>query len=161
MPRTSDFIRLALVTTLALSWGPGCTKAAKKERYQTQAENDFKAGSYDKAKIEYLNVLRFDPQNATAFRRLGQMWLEEGAPLKAGAFLVKASELEPNDLENRVRLARTYQAVGRHDQAKAEVLFVLQHSPDDEEALLFLSEIALKPEEIASAEQALQKSTKE
>ena len=157
MPKRSDLARLAIITAFALSLGTGCTKEAKKARFLSGAESDFKVGAYDKAKIEYLNVLRLDGQNATAFVRLGQMWFEEGAPLRAGAFLVKASELSPNDLENRLRLARTYNAVGKRDEAKKETLSVLQHSTANGEALMLLTEMAFTPEEISGAEQALQK----
>lgn len=157
MSKLSDLARLAIITALALSFGTGCTKEAKKARFLSRAEGDFKTGAYDKAKIEYLNVLRLDEQNATAFARLGQMWFEEGAPLRAGAFLVKASELAPNDFENRLRLARTYNSVGKRDEAKKETLSVLQHSPAHGEALMLLTEMAFTPGEIAGAEEALQK----
>jgi len=122
-----------------------------------RAESDFKSGAYDKAKIEYLNVLRLGEQDATALARLGRIWLEQGDPFKAGAFLAKARELLPDDLENRLRLARALNAVGRRAEAKKEAFFVLQQSPANGEALMFLTESAHTPEEISIAEQTLQK----
>jgi len=85
---------------------PGCTKSLKKSHYLSRGEKDFRAGAYDNAKIDYLKVLQVDPTNAVAYARLGQMWWEEGAPFRAGAFLQKAAELAPHDTENRLRLAK-------------------------------------------------------
>ena len=33
------------------------------------------------------------------------MWTDEGVPLRAGAFLLKARELAPKNLDNRYKLA--------------------------------------------------------
>src|SRR6476660_8775299 len=90
-PKMSKFltvVRIVLLTLLISCIGLGCTKEAKRARLLKGAENDFKSGAYDKAKIEYVNVLRLGEQDATALARLGQMWLEQGDPAKAGAFLV-------------------------------------------------------------------------
>ena len=47
----------------------GCSPAAKKARLEKNAESYRTAGDYDKARIEYLNLLRADPQNATEIGR--------------------------------------------------------------------------------------------
>src|SRR5215467_1326898 len=117
-------IALTLATTLAI----GCSKEAKKTRLLSEADNYFKSGDYDKAKVSYLKVVQLDPQNARAFERIGEMWLEDWAPLRAGAFLAKGSELDPNNVQNRVLLARSYAAIGRLDDARKEALKVLQQS---------------------------------
>jgi tetratricopeptide (TPR) repeat protein len=142
---------------LLLALGSGCSREAKKSRYLAQGAREFESGAYESAKIDYMKVLQLDQRNATAFARIGQMWLEEGAPLRAGAFLKKAAELAPTDSDNRVRLARVYYAVGQAEQAKGEVAAALQQSPANGDALVFLTEISQTPEEISAAEQALQK----
>ena len=92
------------ILILLLSTGiiPACSSEAKKSRLFDQAERYFNAGEYNKAKIEYLSLLRLDPQNATAFQRLGTIWFEQGAPLRAIPFLLKARELTPGSLSNRI-----------------------------------------------------------
>src|SRR6185295_15171176 len=77
-----------------------CTKEARKARLLGEADNYFKAGNYDKAKLAYLNALRLDPQNGLAFERIGAMWQDDGAPLRAAVFLKKASELDPKNVQN-------------------------------------------------------------
>ncbi len=150
-------IRIVLLVAIVSCFGVGCTKEAKRARLLDRADNNFKSGAYDKAKIEYLNVLQLGGQDVVAISRLGQMWFEQGAPHKAASFLIKTRELSPNDLANRLRLARTYSALGHPAEAKSEALFVLQHSPANGEALMFLTEIVVGPEETSAAEQALEK----
>src|SRR5206468_9294218 len=132
---------LKIVTlVLAVTFITACSKEARKSRFLAEADNYFKAGDYDKAKVSYLNVVQLDPQNALAFERVGEMWLDDWAPIRASAFLAKASELDPNNVQIRVRLARSYAATGRVDDARKEALKVLEQSPENTDALLILSE---------------------
>src|SRR5437868_714266 len=135
----------------------GCTAGAKKKRYSDLAERYYKAGQYDKARIEYLNLLRVDAKNARGYAQMGAIWADEGAPLRAGAFLIKALELAPDDNATRRKLARVYLAVGRTGDARKEAITLLQNAPDDGEALVLLVDASQKPEEIADAEQQLAK----
>jgi tetratricopeptide (TPR) repeat protein len=142
---------------LAIFLVTACSKEARKARLLGEAENYFKAGNYDKAKVAYLNALRLDPQNVLAFERIGAMWQEDSAPLRAAAFLAKATELDPKNIQNRVRLARCYVTIGRLDQAQKEALKVLEEAPGNGEALVTLTEAAKSKEDIEAAEKQLQK----
>ena len=115
--QTSKILFRIVTLILAIFLITACSKEARKARLLGEADNYFKAGNYDKAKLAYLNVLRLDPQNALAFERIGAMWQDDGAPLRAAAFLKKASELDPKNVQNRIRLARCYVAIGRFDDA--------------------------------------------
>src|SRR5437868_9754737 len=143
-----------LVTILSTS---GCTPQMRKARYSEQGERYFKAGEYDKAKIEYLNVLKVDQRDANAFSRLGAMWLEEGAPLRAGGFLVKAIELAPNNIDNHLKLARVYLAMGSAADARKEAMTVLEKAPDNGDALLILVDAVRKNDDLAVTDEQLQK----
>src|SRR4029077_15432668 len=135
----------------------GCTAASKKARYAAKAEQNFKAGEYDNAKVEYLNVIKIDQGGANAYARIGAMWTEEGVPLRAGAFLIKALELAPNDIGSRLNLTRVYLAVGRTADARKEAMTVLEKEPGNGEALLDLVDTSRKPEEISATEEQLEK----
>lgn len=150
---SARFLMLLLIGTIL----SGCTAESKKARFAGRAERFFRAGDYDKAKIEYLNLLRIDPQNATALSRMGLMWAEEGAPLRAGPFLVKARELAPSDLANRIKLARVFSSIGQRAEARKEAIAVLEQSPADGDAIMILVETAVGPEDIAYTEEQLQK----
>src|SRR6266568_21110 len=135
----------------------GCTAASRKARYAEKAERFFKAGEYDKATIEYLNVVKIDQRDANAYARIGAMWTEEGVPLRAGAFLIKALELSPNDTGSRLNLTRVYLAVGRTSDARKEAMTVLEKVPGNGEALIALVDASRTPEEISATEEQVEK----
>src|SRR5205085_2115723 len=96
-------------------------------------------------------------RDANAYARIGAIWTEEGAPLRAGAFLIKALELAPNDTVTRLNLARVYLGVGRTADARKEAMTVLEKAPDNGEALIALVDASRTPEEISAAEEQLEK----
>jgi len=151
-----QIIRLIAILALVLA-NCSCTSEMKKSRYLAQAEKYFKAGGYDQAKIEYLKVLKVDPNNAVAYARCGAMWADEGVPLRAGAYLLKARELASKDLDNRYKLALVYLRVGQPNEAFKEATEILKQAPDNGPALALLAETALTPEQTQTAEQELQK----
>ena len=154
--QTPTVLRIVTIA-LAVVLVTGCSKHAKEARLLHDADTYFKAGNYDKAKVSYLNVLRLDPQNAIAFERIGAMWQDDAAPLRAAPFLKKASELDPNNVENRIRLARCYLAVAAFKEAKTEVLGVLQQMPANGDAITVLAESAHSKEDIEAAAQQIEK----
>jgi Tfp pilus assembly protein PilF len=129
----------------------------KKSRYLARAERYFKAGEYDQAKIEYLKVLQIDSGNAVAYARCGAMWADEGVPLRAAAFLLKARELAPKDSDNRYKLALVYLRAGGPNEAFKEATEILKEAPDNRPALALLAETSVTPEQNQTAEQELQK----
>ena len=140
--QTSKILFRIVTLTLAATLITACSKETKKTRFLAEADNYFKAGDYDKAKLAYLNALPLDPQNALAFERIGAMWQDDGAPLRAAGFLKRASELDPKNVQNRIRLARCYVATGRFADGTKEALKVLEQAPDNGDALITLTEAA-------------------
>src|SRR5215218_4254184 len=126
-------VKLSLVV-VALFLVAGCTAEARKSRHLDRAEKYFQAQQYEKAKIEYMNVLRADGQNARAFHRMGVIWSEQGAPLRAGPFLARARELAPDDIDNRLRLARVFLAARALADCRNEALAILERAPTNGEA---------------------------
>ena len=135
----------------------GCFAGPKKARILERADRYFKAGEYDKAKVEYLNVLRLDNQNVTAFQQLGFIWLEQGVPLRAIPFLLKIRQLAPQNIAAWAELARGFLAVNHLAEARKEAFAILQQEPGNSDALLVLADSSRSKEEIAAAEQQLQK----
>jgi tetratricopeptide (TPR) repeat protein len=155
--QTSKILFRIVTAILAVTLITACSKETKKARLLSEADAYFKAGNYDKAKLAYLNVVRLDPGNAVAFERIGTMWQDDAAPLRAAAFLVKASELDPQNAQNRIRLARCYVAVGRFADAAKEALKVLEQVPDSGDAIILLTEAARSKEDLEVAKEQLQK----
>src|SRR5947207_14625425 len=96
-PPLRSAILTVVAACLAIALMGGCTPAARKASAMERADRYFKAGDYDKARTEYLNVLRLDGTNRTAIRQLGTIWLEEGAPLRALPFLSAARDLRSEE----------------------------------------------------------------
>jgi tetratricopeptide (TPR) repeat protein len=154
--QTKILFRIGMIT-LAIFLVAACSKEARKARLLGEADNYFKAGNYDKARLAYLNVIRLDSQNALPFKRIGAIWQDDAAPLRAGEFLKRASELDPKDVQTRVRLARCYVATGRFADGTKEALKVLEQAPDNGDAIITLTEAARSKEDIEAAEKQLQK----
>lgn len=158
-----NFLSNATAIMAAVLLLAGCSREAQTSRHLSRGERYFEAHEYQKAKIEYANVLQLDPDNPIALKQLGLIWSEQGSPLRALPFLLRTRQLLPNHTNARLRLASAVAAQGRIGEARKEILAVLQESPNDPEALLMLAETARQPEEISDAharlESALEKNS--
>jgi tetratricopeptide (TPR) repeat protein len=134
----------------------GCSAEAKKARIMERGGKHFSAGEYEKAKIEYLNVLQIAPEDARAHERIGIISLEQGAPLRAVPSLAKVRTLEPNNLIVREKLIRALLALGKISDARREAVAVLEKAPDRGEALFTLSETVRNKSELDQATQAME-----
>src|ERR1044071_1681163 len=91
--------KLLWVPVLVLLTGllNGCSAEAKKNRHAKRADQYFTQGQYTKAEVEYFNVLRLEQTNTHAIRQLGILYSDSGRLLRAAPFLMKGTELNPND----------------------------------------------------------------
>ena len=152
LKRTGPGVLVLLLTAAGLV---GCSAEAKKSRLLKSADGYFESGEYDKAKVEYLKVLKEDPKNATAIQRLGRIWLEQGAPLQAAPFLLATRELTPENLDARAKLVSVFIYAGQFEEARKEALAILEQSPSHEEAMRLLVETSFKKEDLDDADQRL------
>src|SRR5690348_14613837 len=97
---------LTLITATFLTFAfTGCSgHNAKSAYHERRADNFFKSGDFEKAEIEYMNVLRADSQNAHAIGQLGIIYYEQGRMQRAAPFLFKAVQMDTNNLELHTRL---------------------------------------------------------
>src|ERR1035438_9107058 len=94
---------LALLLLLAI-FDTVCTAKMKAVYHQQRADRYYDAGQFDQAEIEYKNVLRHERQNARAWSRLGLIYFDEGRSVAAAYFLNRASQLDTNNLQVRLKL---------------------------------------------------------
>ncbi len=133
----------------------GCS-AGMKESYHLRRGNAFyAAGQFDRAEIEYLNVIRNNPENVTAISHLGEIYYVQGRMQNAGQFLYRARQLNTNDLTVRIRLAQLYASAGKFKLARDEARFVLDREPGNADAPVTLAETADTPKDIAGIRQYL------
>jgi putative PEP-CTERM system TPR-repeat lipoprotein len=148
-------VTLAAVSLLVLA-GAGCTAKAKKAYHQSRANRFYNASQFDRAEIEYLGVLRYDPENSQAYGRLGLIYYEQGRLQRALYFLSKGSQMATNDLNLRLKLGFIYSSAGQSTQALAQANFILGKRPLDDEAPLLLAEAAIQPKDVEAIRQRLQ-----
>jgi len=133
----------------------GCSKEAKKERHLKRAQEYHHSGDYEKARIEYENVLRADAQNAAVFRGLGFIWFDRGSPIQACRYLLRARDLSPNDTEVRLKLTKALLYAGQFAQARTEALALLDADPAKGEGIVLLADIPAAEDALAETEQRL------
>jgi tetratricopeptide (TPR) repeat protein len=145
------------VALLLVMAGTSCSREAKKNRHLKRANAYFQAAQYEKAEIEYLNVLRLDPLNPVAGAQLGIVCFEQGRLPAAYSMLRKAEQLQPDNLELRLKLGLTYFNLTGLKEARDEAIYVLERQPTNDEALLLLVESSTTAKELDDTQQRFQK----
>jgi len=155
-----SFIRaalLAIVAAVLACTQVGCSREAKKARLLEQANQAFAAGKFDEAEIDYKNVLKIDGLNTQAIAGLGVIYFDQGRLSRSFPFILKSRELQPSNLELRVKLGQLYQAFGQSAEARAEAQFVLDRKADNFDATLLLADAAGSAKEITEARERLKR----
>ncbi len=145
---------LALAALLA-ALVSGCSADARKGRVLARADGFFKAGQYDKAEIEYKNVLQAHGLDPQAVGRLGTIYFEQGRIGPAVQALTKAAELQPENAEIRSKLGLGYLSMGRIDDARGLAALILERDSTNPEAIMILAEASQKPKDVAAARSQL------
>jgi tetratricopeptide (TPR) repeat protein len=129
------WIALLLVGLLAVS---GCAQSpeAKKARHLSRGDTYFDGGKYAEAIIEYTNVLRLDGTNAHAIIRLGLARYQAGQLGQAFPYLLKARDLEPQNVDVRLKLGSIYLLGMRREEARKEAAAVLSKDQRNLDALM-------------------------
>jgi tetratricopeptide (TPR) repeat protein len=128
-------LALALAVTLVACGGA----EERKAKYMEKGKNYFAEKNYDKAKIEFKNVLQIDPKFAEGYYYMGQVEEKSRDLQKAAGNYNKVIELNPEYLDAKVKLARIYTIVGTEEYiGNAESLLkeVFAKQPDHVEAIL-------------------------
>jgi tetratricopeptide (TPR) repeat protein len=131
--------------------------SARKALHFSRAGAFFEAAEFDKAKLEYLNVLQRDPAHALAAERLGAIWHLQGVPLQAVPFLLRVKEVAPENLENRRKLALDCFALVEFDRAYKEAEGILDQSSEDQTGWTILADSSLGEPQLDAVEARLEK----
>ena len=154
----SGYRQTAAVLTLVLVvlTGAGCTRELRKNRHLARGNREFEAQRFDLAEIEYLKALQSAPSNPIAVRQLALIYQAEGQAIHAHAYLLKAIELEPDNLQVHLKLSLSYLTLRDLKKARQEARWVLARNPGQEEALEVLAESIGSPSEISEMRQELE-----
>jgi tetratricopeptide (TPR) repeat protein len=149
------FFRLVLVATAVLL--AGCSAESRKARALERAGAYYRTGDFERAQIEYQNVLQKFPDDRTANERLALIWFERGATIRALAYLSKMYTLSPDNLELRLKRAQLIASLGHVAEPRREALAILSRSASVSEALVLLTECVRDAEDFKAADDFLQK----
>jgi len=144
---------VSLLTICFLLFATSCSREQRAESYRERAREYFEAGDYERARLEYLNLVRALPEDPEGVRRLGMILQDQGALLQAMPVLIKAVELEPGNAELKGRLAQAYLAAGGVTNALSEAWVALDLDPGQERATLLLAEAPASGAEELNARQ--------
>ena len=157
MQNKHQYLSILLLASLIAIGATGCSRQARKNRCLQRANRYFQAGDYEKAQIEYMNVVRFDAHDTVAVTRLGLISYEQGRLAAAYAMLRKAEQLQPDNLDVRLKLGMTYFNLTGLKEARQEAIYILQKQPTNDEALSLLVETSAASADLNDTQQRLDK----
>ena len=130
------FLAVVLLTAILLG---GCGGAEeRKAKYLERGKAYFAEENYEKAQVEFKNVLQIDPKTADPYFYLGQIAEKDQDWRKAFGNYSKAVELDPELVDARIRLGRFYVLAGETDKASEQA-----EEPKSLELLLFTHSLGL------------------
>ena len=135
---------------LSFSALTGCSGGAEERatRYLEKGKELFSAGNYEKAKLEFRNVLQIDPNHVDARYQLARIVEEYDNETRAAvANYNKVIELDPTHLDAMLRVSRLYFLGGAVDKAMELVTKALELSPQNVDALTLIGGIHARKDE--------------
>ena len=145
------FLLRALIAGVSLALLAGCSAESKKNGHLKKGGQYLAAGAYDKAELEYKNVLTLDRANGEAIARLGTMYFDQGRVISSFPFLKKAVAVQPQNNDVRLRLAKGLIGFRQYEEARAVVTPMLEQNPLHEEVPVLVAEGASTPKDIVEA----------
>ena len=134
---------------LAISIASSADSADEKTaRHLKRGEEYLAEGKQQKAIIEFLNILQLDEDNPIATERLAVTFYDTGQFGRAFRYLQRAAELDPDDIDIRVKLATVYLYSGQSHEARLQAGAVLETEPGNLDALAIFADTAVTPGEI-------------
>lgn len=137
-----------------------CTKPEEKiKNYLANGKSLYEKGDYNKAKIEFKNVLQLDSKQSEAFYHLAL--IDEQNKNWQGMYgnLMQVARLNPKNNEALLKLARLDLLSGQLDETLKQTETVLKNSPGNPDALALKGAVLVKKnnqnEAMALAEQIL------
>lgn len=138
------FPRLATALAVCLLLAACGGAEDRKTAYMNKGQALFDEGNYEKARLEYQNVLQIDPKDLEARYALAQTLEKlENWRGAAGHYLAIIGE-QADHREANLRMGRLYLLSGADDKARESAETVLAKQPDDVEALTLLAGVQAK-----------------
>jgi len=148
----SGLINFTAASILAASLTACGGADERKVKYLEKGKAYIEQKNYDKARIEFKNVLQIDPKYAEAYFYMGQLNERKKELSKAFANYKKAIELDPKHIDAKLKLAKIYVVGGTKEyisEANKLINQVRQAEPKNIEAEFVAAVIGYKTEDKA------------
>ena len=143
-----NIILLSLLIALAAC---GASPQAKKAGFLANGDKFFAMKQYKEAVMAYRKALQVDAKDKKTFEKLAAVFLEAGDINQYLSILQQESGVDPEDLDIRLKVARGFAMARKTNESRKELDSIFEKDPQYLGALVLLSELAAKPEEIDDA----------
>jgi tetratricopeptide (TPR) repeat protein len=121
----------------------GCGGAEERKAEHLERGRQFlEAQNFDKAKVEFKNVLQIDPKAAQPYFYLGRIEEARKNWRESFAYYRKAAQLDPEDLAIKTKLAQFLMLARQLDEADVLIGAVLAARPGDPDARMLKAAVA-------------------
>lgn len=152
-------LSLSLVFILLLVTGTTDSEVSNESRANLalfRGDRAFAAQDYRKAEVEYRDVLRIFSDDPVATRQLGiSTRSREGWPKPMNICNAPGCSSRKNNTV-LLKLGATFSAVGSYGEARDAATQILARQPDDEQALLLLTDAVRAPGEVEETRQRIE-----
>jgi tetratricopeptide (TPR) repeat protein len=152
LPRSPSRYLQAVCVALALVAVSGCGGAqARKARHAEKGQTYLAAGNFEKARVEFRNVLQIDPKDPEALYQMGAIAERLGNPRQAAQFYQASIDANHDHLGARIRLARLYLFSGAPDRTLELIKPALEKHPDDARLLTLRAAVRNQQKDMSGA----------
>ena len=145
--KNKTYLLIALM--LALS---GCGgKEERKAEHMAKGKAYLEQADYEKARIEFKNVLQIDPKNADAYYMSGLLEEKQQQWQRAFGNYMKALELNPQHLEAKAKVGKFYLLSGDTVKAEKMITEILAKKPGDPAAHTLKAALMARKGDMAGA----------
>jgi tetratricopeptide (TPR) repeat protein len=144
--------RLAVVLVVTLGVFACGDAESRQQEYLSRAKELFEAGDYARAGVEFRNVLQIEPKHVESIYYLGLIAEEQEDFETAFKHFRVVSQLDETHVQARLRIAQYLLLGGQIEQSRSTYEELLTLAPDDLEVQTVGAAIALREEDLDTAE---------
>ena len=124
------------VLVIAIAILAGCGGAEeRKAKYLERGKTYYESENYDKATVEFKNVLQIDPKVAEAWYYMAKISEKLEDWRTTFGNYAKVVELDPSNVDAHRRLGHYHLVLGSQEGAEEQVDWLLENSPNDPDAM--------------------------
>ncbi|HEX2923537.1 MAG TPA: tetratricopeptide repeat protein [Chloroflexota bacterium] len=140
-----------------LGGSPANPNRKKAESLNKKALQAVSQNRLDEAEGLLLEAIKVEPSLSAAHHNLGALYLNQRRFAQASKCIRRAIQLDPNDVESRIALAKVLSDMGKADEAFADYEWVCKQYPDDWRAQISYGNALLEKERLDEAIEHLEK----